>query len=323
MLADKVNQWLLTLPDGEIFQAANQQIDHLARELYCEYEPTIGPYPDFWQRLESWIDNGDTDDQQRLLFRLASHLFFIGSKELDNLYRVAFNANISQWLVSKLDLALDDPLLEAKVEAALQRTWFCPLTDSMRINAFYHLNHLSGRNFRPDWLSLAKFGDASKVEAFLKGRIDFIVLLEDFIGSGKQITPAVKFAAALPSRTPVLVVPLVICPSGLTTVGHWQTAAPHVSVRPVLELTAINFLSSAPATWEPTIYPAFRDLAVQSFTRVLGGMTPAQAKIYSPFGFDQTGSLVVLVTNCPNNTVPLIHHGSPSWQPLFPRASRI
>ena len=55
----------------------------------------------------------------------------------------------------------------------------------MRINAFYHLNNISGTSYRPDWLSLAKFGDRKAIADFLAaGGIERIVLLEDFVGSG-------------------------------------------------------------------------------------------------------------------------------------------
>lgn len=41
------------------------------------------------------------------------------------------------------------------------------------------------------------------------------------------------------------------------------------------------------------------------------------------FGFDKTGSLTVLYSNCPNNVPPIYHfHGNSNWKPLFPRAKR-
>jgi hypothetical protein len=37
------------------------------------------------------------------------------------------------------------------------------------------------------------------------------------------------------------------------------------------------------------------------------------------FGFERCGSLVVTFHNTPNNTLPLIHHKSDRWEPLFRR----
>jgi hypothetical protein len=214
--------------------------------------------------------------------------------------------------------------LSSKVSDGLSHTWFCPLTDSMRINAFYHLNHISGCNHRPDWLSLAVLADPVKVDAFLRGKkIERIVLLEDFVGNGSQIEPAVAFAGSLVSRLPTLVLPLVICPAGVESARRWESTYTNIRVRPVLELRRIDFLTRTPQPNEPTDHTDFRLLAIDSFPKLLGGQTAAEAKIYGPFGFDDTGGLVVLATNCPDNTLPLVHHASDTWKALFPRASRI
>jgi hypothetical protein len=323
-LEEKVRGWILSRPDGTIYESVNQHIDYLATELYCEYEPTKGPYPDFWQRFEAWIENAHNEADQQTLFRLMSSLFFIGPQELDNLYRVAFNRNITKWLVDQLSLALDDPALPEKVSAGLAQTWFCPLTDSMRINAFYHLNHISGRNHRPDWLSLAVLGDPQKVDNFLQAKgIKRIVLLEDFIGNGSQVNPAISFAGSLTSKLPTLVVPLVICPSGAARATAWQTTFANITCSPVLELREFDFLSKDPRPDEPDEHGKMRKLASDCFSTLLGGQNIHEAKVYGPFGFGDTGGLVVLSTNCPDNTLPLIHHRSPTWSPLFPRASRI
>ena len=323
MLHDKVNLWQLASGDGILFQKINERLDHLACALYADYEPMVGPFPEYWQRLEAWVNNVASEDSQKLLFRLAAQLFFVGGKELDNLYRVAFNANVSHWLIEELNLKLDDPQLEALVSQALERTWFCPITDSMRINAFYHLNHISGRDYRPDWRSLAAFGDPAKLDVFLSREIDRIVLLEDFVGSGSQIQPTIDFLRDLPNRRPTLLVPLIICPEGLANSNRWCAANSSLTMSPVIRLTAHDFLGPFSVPNEPSSFPLFRKLVQDTFPQVLNGADPIGTKTYTPFGFASTGSLVVLATNCPDNTLPLVHHKSDTWQPLFPRASRI
>jgi hypothetical protein len=323
-LQEKIQRWILSLPDGPTFQAVNQHVEHLAEQLYCHYEPTKGPFEDFLQRFEDWLQNGDDEAKQQTLFRLMPALFFIGPAELDNLYRVAFNSNITSWLMDQLSLNLDDPSLFSKVTEGLKQTWFCPLTDSMRINAFYHLNHISGRDHRPDWLSLAELADPQKVETFLNNEgIERIILLEDFIGSGSQVSPAVVFAGSLSSKLPTLIVPLVICPAGVQAAKAWEASFGNIQVRPVLRLRDADFLKRTLQADEPKEYAGFRQLALDSFSKLLGGYSSAEAKVYGPFGFDDTGGLVILATNCPDNTLPLVHHASPTWKPLFPRASRI
>jgi len=322
-LVDTVNRWTLSSIDGVVFQETNERLENLATVLYSNYEPMTGPFPEYWQRLESWIGNVPSEDDQKLLFRLAAQLFYVGTKELDNLYRVAFNANVTQWLITELGLSLDDPNLCADLEYALSRTWFCPITDSMRINAFYHLNHISGRDFRPDWRSLAAFGDPAKLERFLRANIDRIVLLEDFVGTGSQIEPALAFLSALAGRPPTLLVPLIICPSGMINAESWVRANTSLTVSPVVRLQPRDFLGPIPVTNEPDVFDTLRPLINSTYSQVLNGEDPMASKTYSAFGYRETGSLVVLATNCPDNTLPLVHFKSDTWNPLFPRASRI
>jgi len=41
-----------------------------------------------------------------------------------------------------------------------------------------------------------------------------------------------------------------------------------------------------------------------------------------PFGFKGTGALVVMYSNCPNNSLPVLHNESEEWSALFPRIPR-
>jgi hypothetical protein len=47
------------------------------------------------------------------------------------------------------------------------------------------------------------------------------------------------------------------------------------------------------------------------------------APLYGAFGFRDTGSLVVMFSNTPANTLPVIQHESATWTPLFPRTARV
>jgi hypothetical protein len=186
------------------------------------------------------------------------------------------------------------------------------------------INHISGRNYRPDWLSLKKFAEPHKVDAYIStAKIETLVLLEDFIGSGSQVEPAINFLGSLPSKTPALVLPLVLCPTGVDTGMKWEHKYSNVTCRSVLTLNQKDFLYDIPQGGEPSEFSDFRQLAIDTFKDVLGGVSAKDAKIDTPFGFDKTGGLIVLATNCPDNTLPLIHHNSPTWSALFPRASRI
>ncbi len=318
-LEERINEWTRDKGFGPLIQEVNGKVLLLEEELFEEYEPTRGPLPSFRTRLGAWLDNVPDEARQRSLFQLVPHLFFLGPRELEVLYRVAFHSQIARWLIDQIGLTFDQPNPEASLRNAVARSWFCPITDSMRINAFYHLNHISGRDHRPDWRSLTQFGSEDKIRRYLTSEgIQRIVLLEDFIGSGEQMQQAVEFAVTF--GIPVLVVPLVICPIG-SQVG--QLLSDHnaaVTFSPVISLQEAAFITSVPRAVEDPLFGDLRLIALDMFNSL---PPDEQVSLYTAFGFRGTGSLVVMYTNCPDNTLPLIHHNSAAWNPLFPRASRL
>ena len=53
-----------------------------------------------------------------------------------------------------------------------------------------------------------------------------------------------------------------------------------------------------------------------------GGVAIDAGKPYTPFGYKRTGGLVVMHSNTPDNSLPVIHHESDTWAPIFKRHSR-
>jgi hypothetical protein len=220
--------------------------------------------------------------------------------------------------------------------AAAGETWFCPVTDSFRVNAFFHVNNLAaGANLRPDWHSLLELGDVDKIDAYCaSNNIKRLVLLEDFVGGGSQSLCAVRFAATKVHDLQVLFVPLVICPKGVVSARQLEAElcaqrAGALRYEAAMELPNDAFLTLSQSPYvEPNPYiNALRDLINTSYPKVSGGRLPGP-KPYDPFGFpcsDPTGGLVVMYSNTPDNTLPLIHWHPPenTWHPIFPRHSRV
>jgi len=323
----RAHRWGLDI-DPE-FISLLSQIQYHAHKRYREYQPAFGPpHSDFMARLEDWLD-GAPDDDQRTLFRIVPRLFFISSLEFASLHRSAFRGPVMRWLIESLGISLDNPGLSAEISGAVAHTWFCAITDSMQIAAFYHYNHIEGNDLRPDWRTLRCLGDRDRIAQFMATNgLTRIVLLEDFIGSGSQMSRAVEFAAQLPNSPQVLVVPLVISPAGLEVGRQMGATYRNVKFDPVLELQKEVFVCEAPSHGEEGIVTLIRDLVVRLYETVSGGV-PADdnVKPYGPFGWGiskpKYGSLLVMYTNCPDNTLPIIHHGSATWKALFPRSSRI
>lgn len=315
----------------------NRRVVDLERWLYKTYEPNkFGP-DDFWVRLEQWLDNVPSDVEKQLLFQLLVELLYLGPFEFEELYRCAYQGPIARWLIDTCDIDVFAPDGQKNLIAAAGDTWFCPVTDSFRVNAFFHVNNLAaGANLRPDWHSLLKLGDVAKINSYcLTNNIRRLVLLEDFVGGGSQSLAAVSFAATQVNDLSVLFVPLVICPNG--AVNARQLAADLSADRAgalrysaVMELPEDSFLTRDQSPYaEPNkLVTALRDLIDARYPEVSGGRQPGKEKPYHPFGYpddDPTGGLVVMYSNTPDNTLPLIHWRPPegTWNPIFPRHSRV
>jgi len=300
-------------------------IQYLDQRLFSEYTPTQGPHITFQQRLSAWLSDAPNDKSRQTMFQLVSHLFFIGREAYISLYREAYRSPITRWIIDSADIDLCDPVINTKIAQAMNETWFCPISDSMQISEFYHANRISGVHFRPVWLSLAKFGDRAKLTSYTQKKFKRVVLLEDFVAAGGQMQPALNLAAELPKDIEFLLVPLVICPKGADSIEDFVKRNPaNFTFSPVLRLPPRAFVAETPVDGESPFFEAVRQLVQDIYLQVSGGKPPDDnTKPYGPFGWKRTGALVVMYTNTPDNTLPIIHWTSNTWRsPLFPRSSR-
>ncbi len=312
-LHDLAEPWLRSDQGGRIGELI-EQVSWLGRELYQDYEPY--EYETFSERLVAWLEQVDNDNDRQTLFSILDHLFFVGRREFESLCRAAYNEGIIRWLIDCLDLPVDSPNLDLQLAEAVKGTWFCPVTDSMRINAFLKVNRLTGQSYRPDFRSLAQFADAKVVREFMGTKLKRIVLLEDFVGSGSQLEAPAKFAASIDSDVQILLVPLICCPKGLEKALELAAAHSNLSLTTVLELSKDLLVQPFGPTDEADGFEQIRDLVDRTKGRL---SLPNQQ---NPFGYRSTGALVVMYSNCPDNTLPIIHDDRGAWSALFPRIER-
>jgi hypothetical protein len=311
---DAVQPWL-NGEDGDRVAELMRQAEWLGRKLYQDYEPN--EYESFDERFGKWVANVDSDRDRRSLFNLLDHIFFVGRREFEALCRAAYNGEILRWIIDRVDAPIDAPDTNEIIREAVGRTWFCPITDSMRINAFLKVNQLEGQSHRPDWRSLARFADPEKVRRYMDAsKLDRVVLLEDFVGSGTQMKSAAEFAAETSDRVPFLIVPLICCPKGVEVGERLKAEYANFHFSPVLEISDRLLLREEPREGEPAAFSEARSLTLNVRDR-FDARNAAE-----PFGFKSTGALVVMYSNCPNNTVALIHNESEHWKALFPRIQR-
>lgn len=325
-VADLVKRWFMDAGDDIPFDRIHEEIEYLCRRLYVEYTPTSGPHPRFEQRLATWLRGVPDDKTKRLLFEMVPHISFFSKEQYHSLYRSAYQNEIAAWVIDESDISLDDSDALQRLNTALDETWFCPLTDSMVISDFYHVNNIAGVQYRPPWDSLQELGHREKiVEHIRQKKFKRVVLLEDFVGSGSQIKRALDFAVNLSLSESFLIVPLIVCPEGTRYYGDEYDFPSSFEFRPVLSLPPNTFVAEAAVEHEPPLFASVREATKALYYLVNGGAErDDSSKPYGPFGWKKTGAMVVMYSNTPDNTLPIIHWPSSTWpSPIFPRATRI
>ncbi|CAN5883140.1 hypothetical protein BH18ACI4_BH18ACI4_00780 [soil metagenome] len=214
-ISEHVQKWTLeaTVPAVD-FNDIHAAIEDLITKRFYEYVPTAaGPHPDFRTRLANWLDQVSNADQ-KVLFQLVPHIFFLGREEFMSLCRAAFRTSILKWLVDQSGLQFSNTNFEGELNQVLQETWFCSITD-WDLGTFYRVNRISGAGMRPDLTSLSKLSSARELRTFLRDQnLRRVVVLEDFVGSGLQMREVEPILTSLAGSSPTLIVPLVVCPSG-------------------------------------------------------------------------------------------------------------
>ncbi|CCQ90693.1 conserved hypothetical protein [Nitrospina gracilis 3/211] len=319
-LSQKIQHWVNSGQDLDCL-AVYDTINFLDQYLYFSYEPTRGPSPEFNLRLENWLNNFVEDEDQKFAFKLIPNIFFIGRDEMETLYRSSYNGPIARWLIDQIGLNFSSRNPEKQLKHAVRNTYFFPVTDSLRINSFFHLNNIpGGQDFRPDLRSLMRFGDSNKIKKEFQG-ISRLILLEDFVGSGEQSFKDINDLASLLPNTQILFVPLIICPKGLENMNFSIAAHSNLSIAPTLEINKDNLISTDNSQ-NSLYFLEVKKLIMKYYKRMTGGCLPGP-KPYHYLGYQKTGSLLILFTNSPDNSLPIIHWTSDSWESLFPRHSRI
>jgi hypothetical protein len=305
------------------------QLEFLAQKFYSRFIPALYPphSPDFRERLRQWLGNKGLDSNaQRLLFEFSLRLAYFSFEDFVQLYRTAFTGPVSRWVLDQTKLKLTDPNFHTKLNTERKRrTWFCPVTDSMVISEFYHANGITGIDQRPAFRSLKQFGDVSKLKDYMRHKgLVRLVLIEDFVGSGTQTREVVEWAATA-MGCPILFIPLILCPDGAAAFDELAKKHAELQVESTMLLDSEAFVNQSTGSKDPLL----RAIA-QLAEAIHPNVADAPDTSYGPFGFHKpsdktTGAAVVLFSNTPDNSLPLLHHhqrGSAKWRALFPRVAR-
>ena len=313
---------------SEDFTRIRSLTDFLEQVLYKEYEPTgVSAQGEFGVRLAEWIGSAQKDGDKRALYLLLGRLVFFGRDQMMAGYRTAYSRNIASWLMEVEGLSFFGESTEARLNKAIKETAFTEVTDSFGLGNFLKWNNIQAQGMRftweqhlSTWRSKAFMKDVMLSPTAMPRR--YLVLLEDFVGSGSQMECAVHLACGLTGVERVLLCPIVICPSGAKRAQQLLAHYQHLSYSPVMELPEDAFIAKNRAHGEHKHHPTIRK-SLKGLHALVVGTQGSWPQATSAFGYKDTGAIFCKFDNCPDNTVPILHHRSDlGWSPLFPRTDR-
>lgn len=343
-LRERVSEWD-SYPDTDgnttaFYETIWRRLEWFGEKEWNKYHPTMNPphLPSYMARLAQWVGNVSHEDDQKLLLEYAAYITFFSQEDFVALYQSAFWGPISQWVARQSQVRLSDSAFnETLNRELLNNTWYCPITDSLNIAEFCHVNGIQGVSSRPQFIQyfrqatdpISPIDPVPGIHSYITEKgIKRIVLLEDFVGSGSQVGETLVWALKS-LNVPILFVPLIICPAGLKMAHEIQKLYPLFSANSVIRLTEHDLLGDARGGkhfGRPDLADAIERVARTTFSVIAGAAQfIPNAAPYHPFGYEETGCSVVNYSNTPDNTLPLIHHkpASSQWNPLFVRSTRV
>ncbi|NBB80946.1 MAG: hypothetical protein GVY36_16120 [Verrucomicrobia bacterium] len=320
----RIREW-----NDEEMNEVNQMLQVLEQHLYREYLPTKINGPNFWRRLDAWLGNVEKQDSKwaKRMFKFSTELFFVGSKESEEAMRYSYQVIAHRWLSDQVGCSLLESDGARRLQTAVERSWFLPVTDSLDINRYHHLNRIPHSIGNRTNLHAAKEGDDCQGIARQSRRhgIEHIVLVEDFVASGSQAAKAIlSLMRAIPGM-PILFAPLVVCPAGDDYLNRLSRTYLQFHYEPVLRISRDTLITEEIDQSIDKERASIREIAEKTYDDVSDGRPPGPEAPYHPLGFpanNPTGGVTVLFSNTPDNTLPMIHHESRKWTPLFVRDSR-
>lgn len=336
-ISRRIIEWQQNCPNGPIYNDLDAFIRFRAQVSFHHYHPTTGPYPEFNQRLIIWLDNLIDIDEQRRLFELVPRIYFFGKEEIDVLYRAAHQEIVINWLIDLYNIDITSNNVESEVKKAIQSTLFSSVTDSGRISDYCHINGIQGPRYRPEWLTWAKYGKMAVKDLLEDNDIKQVVMVEDFICTGSQFlgsdvekdSPIIECMKTLGDKYKFLIVPLITCKDGIENITDKlrKNQCTWVQCSAVFVLNEKCFIRE---NYNSSIFSRMSQdeiefhIAIHAIIKKAGLQIPFR---YGPFGYgikhgEGMGSLVVLYTNCPDNSLAIIHEQIGTWKPLFLRHPR-
>lgn len=295
------------------------------------------PGETFQSRLPLWLQNFDLADRQ-IAMSVVDELVFLSFWELRTLAIRAFDVVCGRLRQQALEVkgtpwtaTLDAG--DAATEERLARTVFVAASDDVLFDFFRrNAQRSSSRLRRDNFVEYYKFHPDAQPD---ENDAEQIVLLDQLSGSGYSFLhfdegawggKLARFLEYWPqhSQKPVLYVPYIMTEIAKRRVAErlaeWRKVKhdlPAVTVAPVLTIPPSSVVVASDGVSVDPNRPV-AELCTRYHVRFVDDQNTLKGKP-TTHGFGQAGLTLVLSTNVPNNTLPIIWHQFNGWVPLFPR----
>lgn len=166
------------------------------------------------------------------------------------------------------------------------------------LHKFREANNMAGNRFDEMFVS------ASDFPSLLLTNQDTVIFVDDFSGSGDQFSKLWPKMKELLSATPQ--VHLVLY--AVTTLAFQA-----IQSADGIQMHAASILSADANIFDETNvkFTVAEKIKIENYCKKIDPRNPR--------GYNSGGLLIVLSHKTPNNSIPMLHHTTKNWKPLFPR----
>lgn len=314
----------------------------LAQRKYDRYD-LFSPGETFLSRLVSWLENNFSQEDRQVAFEIVDSLKFISKYEMKELavatfenIRTSLRKNLSGLPEANWCVYVDSS--EEKVNERLTKSIFIACADDILFDYLRRYAMQQVEAFKKD--NFIEYYKLEKMSRFDLSSFERVFLIDQLSGSG--ITAIRKKESEWKGKLPTFFeiwrdnlknCDVYYCPFLQSSISeqHLMMNIPkwlkethtksQVEVLPTCKVSVSPCLSSDGGITIDESLPVARLCKDQRYFSKFVDDRHIQKGGPAYYGFGRAGLTLILQSNCPNNTIPLIWHSFNDWFPLFPRVA--
>lgn len=267
--------------------------------------------------IRAWYEQVDGHQQQRLLFKLLQRVRFFGELELREKLEALYG-----FIRPSLPEFIQRRRSDRRQDVFITYVDGEGKSGQLFAGRFAETNRLSVKNIIPP----STFSEEVRERALRDSNPSVIVILDDIAATGGSLSKKMsKFVMSNEAALRTANVPVVASVIAATADGEERIRSEMAKLDWLdFDLRFCEMIDDRFTAFPPS-GQGWDD--VDEMDRAKALCRDIGVSIYpdNPLGFGDQGLLITFATNCPNNSLPILHSpdrggGCRTWRPLFPRA---